>query len=324
VAKTSAVLAKFRAAGFAAALQDVDVRHGSALFLDMMPHFLSVQKANFQPGSPRNTFIFIVPILVVLITFLFWYQTWFGRSLSDQEMGQYLADTSVPHKTQHALAQLSDRMARGDATTRRWYPDIIRLAGNKEPQLRSMAVWVMGQDSRYDAFHQKLRALVDDPSPLVRSNAALGLARFGDTAGERELRAMLQPFTLDAPQAGTIEFRFKEKEKVQSGDVVARISPASGVHPVDVVSPLAGTIARLAAKDGGHVGASDAIAIIEPGETQVFEALRALVMIGNSKSLPEVDHFAAGVPGMPTRVRQQAILTEQAIRERDLESKTPK
>jgi HEAT repeat protein len=281
---------------------------------------VKVQKANFQPGSPRNTFIFVVPILVVLITFLFWYQTWFGRSLSDQEMGQYLTDTSVPHKTQHALAQLSDRMARGDATTRRWHPQIIALAGNKEPQLRSMAAWVMGQDSHEDAFHQKLRALVDDPSPLVRSNAALGLARFGDAAGERELRAMLEPFTLDAQQAGAIEFRVKAQEKVESGDVLARISTASGVRPVDVASPLAGTILRLAAKDGSHVGADDAIAIIEPGETQVFEALRGLLLIGDAASLPEVDHFAAGVPGMSQRVRQQAALTAQAIRQRTAHS----
>ncbi len=35
-------------------------------------------------GSPRNTAIVIVPILLVLITFLFWYQTWFGRELGDQ------------------------------------------------------------------------------------------------------------------------------------------------------------------------------------------------------------------------------------------------
>jgi hypothetical protein len=50
---------------------------------------------------------------LVLITFLFWYQTWFGRPLTDREMGQYLADTRAPHKIQHALAQLSSRMARG-------------------------------------------------------------------------------------------------------------------------------------------------------------------------------------------------------------------
>ena len=278
------------------------------------------RKANFQPGSTRNTFIFVVPILAVLVTFLFWYQTWFGRPLSDQEMGQYLSDTSVPHKTQHALTQLSDRMARGDATTGRWYPQVISLAGSKQAQFRSMAAWVMGQDNRSEAFHQTLRGLLDDPALLVRSNAALALARFDDPAGEQQLQAMLQPFTLDAPRAGRLEFRAREGDSMSSGGIVARLSVANDRNQVDVVSPIAGSIARLAAKDGAQVDAGDAIAVISPGETQVFEALRALLLVGHAASLPEVDHFAAGVPGRSERVRQQAALTAQAIRQRTLQS----
>jgi len=257
---------------------------------------------------------------VVLVTFLFWYQTWFGRPLSDQEMGQYLSDTSLPHKTQHALAQLSNRMARGDATTGRWYPQVISLAGSKQPQFRSMAAWVMGQDNRCEAFHRTLLGLLDDPAPLVRSNAALALARFGDPAGEQQLLAMLQPFTLNATRAGRLDFRAREGDSMQSGGIVARLSVANDGNPVDVVSPIAGSVARLAAKDRAQVGAGDAIAVISPGETQVFEALRALLLVGHARSLPGVDRFAVGVPGMSERVRQQAALTAQAIRQRTLPS----
>jgi hypothetical protein len=281
------------------------------------------RRAIFQPGTPRNTFIIVVPILVVLVTFLFWYQTWFGRPLSDQEMGQYLSDTSVPHKTQHALAQLSNRMARGDATTGRWYPQVISLAGSKQPQFRSMAAWVMGQDNHCEAFHRTLLGLLDDPAPLVRSNAALALARFGDPAGEQQLQAMLQPFTLNAPRAGRLDFRAREGDTMQSGGIMARLSVANDGNPVDVVSPIAGSVARLAAKDGAQVGVGDAIAVISPGETQVFEALRALLLVGHAASLPEVDRFAAGVPGMSERVRQQALLTAQAIRQKATQSTTP-
>ncbi len=279
------------------------------------------RRANFQPGTPRNTFIIVVPILVVLVTFLFWYQTWFGRSLSDQEMGQYLSDASVPHKTQHALAQLSDRMARGDATTGRWYPQVISLAGSKQAQFRSMAAWVMGQDNRCEAFHQTLRGLLDDPAPLVRSNAALALVRFGDVAAEPQLQAMLLPFTLNAPQAGRLEYRAREGDSLQTGGIVARLSVANDGKLVDVVSPIAGSVARRAAKDGAQVGAGDAIAVISPGESQAFEALRALTLVGHATSLPEIDHFAAGAPGISARVRQQAVLTAQAIRQRTLQSK---
>jgi HEAT repeat protein len=266
----------------------------------------------------------MVPILVVLVTFLFWYQTWFGRPLSEREMGQYLSDTSVAHKTQHALAQLSSRIARGDETARRWYPEIIALGQSKEPQLRSMAAWVMGQDNHCEEFHQTLRRLVDDPAPLVRWNAALALVRFSDAAGEPQLRAMLRPFTLAAPQAGTLEFCLKEQDAVQSGGIVARISSVRGGNSLNVASPIAGKVARLAAKVGGPIGAGDAIAVIEPGEAQVFEALRGLVLIGQPESLADVERFAAGVPGMSERVRQQALVTAQAIRQKATQSKTVK
>ena len=208
-------------------------------------------------GSPRNTVIVIVPILLVLITFLFWYQTWFGRGLSDQEMAQDLADTSVPHKTQHALAQLSDRIARGDPTVKRWYPQLLALAQNKESQMRLEAAWAMGQDNHSEEFHQALRKLIDDPVPMVRWNAALALVRFGDGAAEPQLRSMLQPFTLGAPEPGTIRFRMKEQDDVRNGSIIARIRLAESDPQRDVVSPVGGTIARLLTKDGATVAAGE-------------------------------------------------------------------
>src|SRR5271167_4845782 len=67
-----------------------------------------------KTAETRNPAIVVVPVLLVLVTFLFWYQTWWGRRLSHEDMGKYLSDTSAPHKTQHALSQLSQEMARRD------------------------------------------------------------------------------------------------------------------------------------------------------------------------------------------------------------------
>ena len=195
-------------------------------------------------GSPRNTAIVIVPILLVVITFLFWYQTWFGRELGDQEMRQCLTDTSVPPKTQHALAKLSDRMARGDPTVKQWYPELLGLAQNRESQIRLEAAWAMGQDNHSADFHQALRKLLDDPVPLVRWNAALGLVRFGDASGAPQLRTMLQPFTLVAADSGALKFRMKEQDEVRNGSIIARIRPPGSDKPRDVLSPLGGTIGR--------------------------------------------------------------------------------
>jgi hypothetical protein len=267
-------------------------------------------------GSPRSTAIVIVPILLVLITFLFWYQTWFGRGLSDQEMAQDLANTSAPHKTQHALAQLSDRIARGDPTVKRWYPQLLALAQNKESQLRLEAAWAMGQDNHSEEFHQALRKLIDDPVPLVRGNAALALARFGDRAAEPQLRSMLQPFTLDAPEPGTIRFRMKEQDDVRNGSIIARIRLAESGQLVDVLSPVGGTIARLLVKDDATVAPGDAVAVIDPDEGQVVESLRALYLVGQPQDLEDVERFVRGAPNMSERVRQQAEATARAIRER--------
>jgi len=267
-------------------------------------------------GSPRNTAIVIVPILLVLITFLFWYQTWFGRGLSDQEMTQNLTDTSVPHKTQHALAQLSDRIARGDPVAKRWYPQLLALAQNKESQLRLEAAWAMGQDNHSEEFHQALRKLIDDPVPLVRANAALALVRFGDGAGEPQLRSMLQPFTLGAPESGTIKFRMKEQDDVRNGSIIARIRPAESDKQQDVIAPVGGTIARLLTKDGATVAAGDEVAVIDPDEGQVVESLRALYLVGRPEDLADVVRFAGGVPHMSEQVRLQAEATARAIRQR--------
>ena len=266
--------------------------------------------------SPRNTAIFMVPVLLVVITFLFWYQTWFGRALSDREMAQYLTDTSVPHKTQHALAQLSDRIARGDPAARRWYPQLLAVSQNKESQLRLEAAWAMGQDNHSQEFHQELRKLLDDSAPMVRWNAALALARFGDAAGEPQLRAMLQPFTLIAADSGTIKFRMKERDDIRNGSIIARIRPALADQQKDVLSPVGGTIAHLLVSDGTDVAAGQALARVDPDETQVVESLRALYLVGQPQDLSDVESLVRPEPSMSVRVRQQAEATARAIRER--------
>lgn len=270
------------------------------------------------PSTPkRNVAIAVVPILLVLITFLFWYQTWFGRRLSDKDIGKYLTDISVPHRTQHALAQLADRMARGDTSARKWYPQVIRLAASHQSRLRVMAAWAMGQDNQAQEFHPALLKLLADPEPMVRRNAALALVRFGDAAGRGELRTMLQPLSLLAPVAGTVKFRLKEGEPVRDGLAVARIEPPTG-EPVDVVSPVMGVLERRAVADGASVTVDSPVAVIAPAEDQVWEALRALYLVGRQEDLPVVERFARGVLGYSERLRQQATATAAAIRKRTL------
>ena len=275
---------------------------------------------SLSPDQParkpkRNLVIALVPVLLVIITFLFWRETWFGTRLSDREMSECLTDTSVPHKTQHALAQLAERMTRGDASARQWYPQVLALATNREAEFRLMAAWVMGQDNHSEDFHAALAKLVADPDPMVRRNAALSLVRFGDASGRAELRAMLEPFLLRAPQAGTITFRLREGDPVRSGTAVARLASGES-KPSDVVSPVGGELGRRAVADQATVAAGDVVAEISPGEDQVWEALRALYLVGTTEDLADVERFVRQPTDMPDRIRQQAALTAAAIRRR--------
>jgi hypothetical protein len=70
--------------------------------------------------------------LIVLMPFLFWWNTWFGRHLSDQQMAEYLHDSKHPRHIQHALVQLGERMAQpgsGANAVQKWYPDLVRQIG---------------------------------------------------------------------------------------------------------------------------------------------------------------------------------------------------
>ena len=269
-----------------------------------------------KTAPKRNNVIVVVPVLLVLVTFLFWYQTWWGRRLSEEDMRHCLSDTSAPHKTQHALSQLAQQMARGDAAARQWYPLVLKLASNKEPQLRLMAAWVMGQDTQSAAFHQTLLRLLRDPQAMVRWNAALALVRFSDAAGEPELRFILRPYGLLAPQSGIVTIRLKEQETVSAGSLVARIK-GDDERVTEVRSPLAGRMETWVVKDGVQVEAGQEIATISPGWEQVWEALRALHLVGKPGDLTDVERFARGVAGEPRGVQQQAVLAAQAIRSRN-------
>jgi hypothetical protein len=58
------------------------------------------------------------------------------------------------------------------------------------------------------------------------------------------------------------------------------------------------------------------IATIDPGTDQAWEALRALYLVGRPEDIPAVAHYEQNLPEISDAVRQQAVLTEQAIRQR--------
>ncbi|HXM45911.1 MAG TPA: HEAT repeat domain-containing protein [Bryobacteraceae bacterium] len=254
--------------------------------------------------------ITVFALLLVLFPFLFWYMTWFGRKLTDAEVGEYLADRAKPRHAQHALVQVGERMARRDPAAARWYPQVVQLAASPMIELRQTTAWIMGQDHTYAPFHEALRKLIADPQPMVRRNAALALSNFGDPAARPELLAMLRPYTLVSSAAGIVEYRLKLGEYVNPGTLMAHVGG------IEQRSPLSGEVRDLSRHSGSTVGPGDPLVEISADKEHAWEALRALYTIGTGDDLEDIQRYVRGVPGMPEKVQEQALLTVQAIKRR--------
>src|SRR6202048_3015268 len=88
--------------------------------------------------STRNRALFFVTAwLIVLMPFLFWWNTWFGRQLPDKQISEYLQDEKHPRHIQHALVQLGERMGRHNSGVTRWYPEMVRLALHPVEEVRN-------------------------------------------------------------------------------------------------------------------------------------------------------------------------------------------
>jgi biotin carboxyl carrier protein len=266
--------------------------------------------------STRNRLLFLFTgWLIVLMPFLFWWSTWFGRQLPDKQLAEYLQDTKHPRHIQHALVQIGERMTRHDPSVTQWYPQVVGLASYPVEEVRNTDAWVMGQDTSGSGFHATLLNMLRDPSLMVRGNAALSLVRFGDPAGRPQILELLQPATVNAPQQGKVIDTSAVGTAIRQGGIVAKLQQAD--QTIEIRSPITGRLATLSASTGQMVTAGTPIATIDPGTEQVWEALRALYLVGQPDDIAAVLPYERELPEIPDHIRQQAIETEKAIRERN-------
>jgi multidrug efflux pump subunit AcrA (membrane-fusion protein) len=101
---------------------------------------------------------------------------------------------------------------------------------------------------------------------------------------------------------------------VRQGGLIAKLQ--SGERIMEIRTPITGRIRMLSVGTGATVAAGAQVASIDPGSEQVWEALRALYVIGQVEDLPAIRAYQRELPEIPDRIRQQALLTEQAIRQR--------
>jgi hypothetical protein len=261
----------------------------------------------------------ILAFLFVLMPYLFWQATWFGRPLDDAQMAKAFADAKHPREAQHALSQVADRIVSQNAdvraSARNWYPQVLAQSSSSDEALRTTAAWVMGQDATAPEFHARLLAMLTDPNPMVQRNAALSLVRFHDSGGHDVISGMLKPYSMPSPASGKIEERLKPGDSVNPGTLVGRIEESGG-KTTEVRINVPGTLAGWLVADGAAVIAGQPAARLNPSSDVVWEALRALYLIGTTDDEVAIAPYARGLADMPPNVAQQATLTITAIRNR--------
>ena len=258
--------------------------------------------------------------------FLFWNATWFGRPITDAQISKALADRSHPREIQHVLSQFETRIERGDTSVRKWYPQMVALAKDPIDEIRVTDAWVMGQDNTAPEFHQALLPMLNDPNPMVQRNAALSLVRFQDDSGHAQIVFMLQPYVMNAPQAGVLATRLKPGDIVNPGTLVAHIEAAGNSDAAgksnragksdEVRATVPGTVDHWLVQTGATVSAGQPILSLAPNESMAWEALRALFLTGRPEDLPYVNRFVRGADGMSPHVGAQAQATARAIHDR--------
>jgi len=281
----------------------------------MMAEQQTVERPKRAPMPRRTKILFyLVAWLILLMPFLFWRATWFGRPLNDAEITKYLHEDQKPRHIQHALVQIGERINHGDRNIGQWSAELVRLASYPVEEVRNTDAWVMGQDNSNQQFHSALLRMLGDASPLVRSNAALALVRFGDATGRPQILAMLKPLAVTAPSAGRVTGVARAGEAANHGTVLVKVD--SHGQLVEVRAPISGHIRSIEAQPGADIAEGAQLAVLNPGDNQVWEALRALYVIGQPDDLPAIAPYKNPPREYSQRIAQQATETEKAILER--------
>ena len=131
---------------------------------------------------------------------------------------------------------------------------------------------------------------------------------------------MLRPWVVESPRAGRLRLLVETDDEIRSGSPVAEIDQRE--VSVAVLAPVAGTAANLA-EEGQRVDAGAELMVLLPDPVHLWEALRALYLVGTEEDLELIEPYR-GAGEENESIRSQAHLTREAILQRssDREEKT--
>jgi hypothetical protein len=128
-----------------------------------------------------------------------------------------------------------------------------------------------------------------------------------------------QDFWSDKGRTASVVDTAAAGTSIREGGVVVKLSvavSADGTGVIELRSPTTGRIRTMSAVRGHPVHPGDVLAVIDPSTEQVWEALRALYLVGQMEDLPAIRPYERDVPDVSDDVRRQALEAEKAIRTR--------
>ncbi|MGH9789889.1 MAG: biotin/lipoyl-containing protein, partial [Candidatus Acidiferrales bacterium] len=125
---------------------------------------------------------------------------------------------------------------------------------------------------------------------------------------------LLLPYEMKSPAAGSLDQRLQVGDTINPGTLVGRI--AAGGQETEIRAEVPGTLEQWLIGEGTMVQAGQGIATLAPDHSSVWEALRALVLIGRAEDLPIVERYTSRFGDAPESIQQQARETARAIRSR--------
>ncbi len=282
--------------------------------------------------SPPSWPLLVLLAALIIVPVMFWQRIHFGTSLSDEEIRRRLSHLEEPREVQHACEQVSRRMQRDPQGARQFYDLLVSAADHPDEQIRYVVAWCMGEDGTRDPlFHQALLSLAGDGAPRVRYNAALALARFDDPAARGVLCEMLNPYVVLAEWEGpsteaTLVDILDKKQPVRPRMQLALVD-TPGREPQVVLAPLGGRIGSLPVGRGERIVKGRPLCTIQPSYEQVYEALRALTLVGLEEDLQHVEPYSnienSFSHAQRVRLQAQARLAAEAIQRRREPKKQP-
>jgi hypothetical protein len=145
---------------------------------------------------------------------------------------------------------------------------------------------------------------------MVRRNAGLALAVFRDTRARPVLLSMLRSYTVFSPYSGRVKYRLKAGQFANPGTLLARVNES------EIRAPLPGDVRERYEADGAEVKTGQRLIELGAAEGHVWEALRALYIVGERPDIEEVRRYARGASGMSQKIQEQAALTIREVESR--------